>query len=153
MKRACTIKYAKENDPLKNKLFLVICSAFFFCSCDKIFLDVEGKEADLQGKWQMDNADTVYYNFQKKLFQYQIYLKKDSLSEGLYGYYVLHGDTAIDLQLLRQYASFSLDYLGWDTIRASNGNDTICKSFKIKQLTNKQLILSSGSENISFHKF
>lgn len=137
---------------MKSKLFSVICSALFFCSCDKIFLDVEGKEADLQGKWQMDNADTVYYNFQNNLFLYQIYRVKDRIS-GVYGYYTMYGDTAIDLQLLRTQASFPLDYLGWDTIPAPGGNDMICKLFKIKQLTSKKMILSSEGKDISFHKF
>lgn len=134
---------------MKSKLFFIICSAFFFCSCDKIFLDVEGKDADLQGKWQMDNADTVYYNFQNNLFMYQIYRKKDQISAA-YGYYIFHGDTAIDLQLLKPFPS---EYLGWDTIYASNGNDTIHKLFKIKQLTRKKMILSSDGEDNSFHKF
>jgi hypothetical protein len=137
---------------MKLKLFFVTCGVFLFCSCDKIFLDVEGKDADLQGKWQMDNADTVYYNFQKNLFQYQIYQQKDKLSIAC-GYYVL-GDTAdIDIQLLREQASFPLNYLGWDTIQAPDGNDIIHKLFKIKQLTSKKLILSSGNEDVSFHKF
>jgi hypothetical protein len=142
----------KEIFYMRLKLFFVICGAFFFCSCDKIFLDVEGKEADLQGKWQMDNADTVYYNFQNNLFLYQIYRVKERMSD-VYGYYVMHGDTAIDVQLLRRQASFPLDYLGWDTIYSSGGNDTICKSFKIKKITGKKLILSSDREDISFHKF
>ena len=137
---------------MRIKIFLVICSVFFFGSCDKIFLGVEGKDADLQGKWQMDNADTVYYNFQNNLFQYQIYLEKDQMS-AVYGYYILHGDTAIDLQLLRENVSFSLDYLKWDTLYASNGPDTICKLFTIKQLTSKKLVLSSDNGDISFHKF
>jgi len=137
---------------MRVKIFLVICSVFFFGSCDKIFLGVEGKDADLQGKWQMDNADTVYYNFQNNLFQYQIYLEKDQMSN-IYGFYILHGDTAIDLQLLRENVSFSLDYLRWDTIYALNGPDTIYKSFIIKQLTSKKLVLSSDNEDISFHKF
>ncbi|MDR2622005.1 MAG: lipocalin-like domain-containing protein [Dysgonamonadaceae bacterium] len=137
---------------MKLKLFFMICSVFFFSSCDKIFLDVEGKDADLQGKWQMDNADTVYFNFQNNLFLYQIYRVKNQMS-GVYGYYILQGDTTIDIQLLRTQASFSLDYLGWDTIYSSNGNDTIHKLFKIKKLTSKKLILSSDREDISFHKF
>ena len=137
---------------MRLKLFLVICGVFLFCACDKIFLGVEGKDADLQGKWQMDNADTVYFNFQNNLFQYQIYRVKDHVSS-VYGYYILHNDTAIDLQLLRAEASFPLDYLKWDTIHTSNGNDTIYKLFKIKQLTCKKLILSSDNEDISFHKF
>jgi len=115
-------------------------------------LDVEGKEADLQGKWQMDNADTIFYNFQKNLFQYQIYKGKDQLSE-VFGYYILHSDTAIDIKFLRMQTSFPLDYLGWDTIYSSNGNDTIHKLFNIEQLTNKKLVLSSNNGKMSFHKF
>jgi len=137
---------------MRVKLFFVICSVFFFCSCDKIFLGVEGKEAYLQGKWQMDNVDTVYYNFQNNLFQYQIYKEKDRLFTA-YGYYILHGDTAIDLQLLRQHASFSLDYLGWDATFASDGSEAVHKLFKIRQLTSIKLILLSDNEVISFHKF
>jgi len=137
---------------MRVKIFFVICSVFFFYSCDKIFLDVEGKEADLQGKWQMDNADTIFYNFQKNLFQYQIYKGKDQLSE-VFGYYILHSDTAIDIKFLRMQTSFPLDYLGWDTIYSSNGNDTIHKLFNIEQLTNKKLILSSNNGKKSFHKF
>ncbi|MDR1631395.1 MAG: lipocalin-like domain-containing protein [Dysgonamonadaceae bacterium] len=137
---------------MKLKLFFITCSVFFLASCDKIFLDVAGKDADLQGKWQMDNADTVYYNFQKNLFQYQIYQQKDKLS-AVFGYYVLQGDTSIDIQLLRKEASFSLNYLGWDTIPAPDGNDIIHKQFKIKKLTSKKLILSSDDDDISLHKF
>jgi hypothetical protein len=137
---------------MRLKLFFILCSAFFFCACDKIFLDIDGKEADLQGKWQMDNADTVYYNFQNNLFLYQIYRVKNQMSS-IYGYYIMQGDTAIDIQLLRQQASFPLDYLRWDTLYASDGNDTIHKLLKINQLTSKKLILSSERETISFHKF
>jgi len=121
-------------------------------SCDKIFLNVSGKEADLQGKWQMDNADTVYYNFQNSLFRYQIYLSEDRMSS-VQGYYVLYGDTALDLRLLRKFSSVSLNYLGWDTLRSSTGQDTIFKRFTIDKLTKKQLILSSDNGNMSFHKF
>ena len=136
---------------MKLRLFLVICSVFFFYSCDKIFLGVEGKQADLQGKWQMTNVDTVYFNFQNNLFQYQIYLKKDSIS-AVYGYYIMQGDS-IELRLLRIYAKFPLDYLKWDTLPGPFENDTIYKSFRIEQLTGKKLILSSDNENIAFHKF
>jgi hypothetical protein len=113
---------------------------------------ISGKEVDLQGKWQMDNADTVYYNFQNSLFQYQMYQEKDQIFH-VYGYYTLYGDTALDLRLLRDYASFSLDYLGWDTLRSLTGQDTIFKAFKIEQLTNKKLVLSTNNEKISLHKF
>jgi len=137
---------------MKQTLFFVTCSLLFLVSCDKIFVGISGKEADLQGKWQMDNADTIYYNFQNSIFQYQIYRKKDAMSSVM-GYYVLYGDTALDLRLLREYASVPLDYLGWDTLRSETDQDTICKTFKIEKFTKKQLILYSNDEKTSFHKF
>ena len=137
---------------MRKTLLFVACSLFLMISCDKIFVHVSGEEANLQGKWQMDNADTVYYNFQNSLFQYQIYRKKDVMSNA-YGYYFLYGDTALDLLLLREYAPFSLDHLGWDTLWSSTGQDTIFKAFKIAKYTRNKLILKSNTGEISFHKF
>ena len=137
---------------MKKTVFFVICSLLFLISCDKLFVFVSGKEADLQGKWQMDNADTVYYNFQNSLFQYQIYLQKDIISS-VFGYYVLHGDTALELKLLRENSPIFLDHLEWDTIPYPMDKDVIFKKFTIEKLTNKQLILYSNNGKISFHKF
>jgi hypothetical protein len=137
---------------MKKIAFFAFLSCFSVVSCDKVFLNVEGKDADLQGKWQMDNADTVYYNFQKNLFLYQIYQKKDTIIEA-YGYYTLHGDTAIDLELLKSLSPISLDYLNWDTLNSASGEKVFSKSFKIKALNSKKLILSSDGETLSFHKF
>ena len=132
--------------------FFVICCLVFLFSCDKLFVGISGKEADLQGKWQMDNADTVYYNFQNSLFQYQIYLQKDEISS-VNGYYTLYGDTAIELRLLREYSPIPLDHLGWDTLYSSTYKDTIFNRFTIEKFTNKQLVLSSNNEKMSFRKF
>jgi hypothetical protein len=141
---------------MKKTVFFVTCGLFFLVfliACDKIFLEVEGKEADLQGKWQMDNADTVFYNFQKNLLLYQIFREKDQISQ-VAGYYIMHGDTAIDLRLLRIYASFPMDYLGWDTLYSANSKrDTLFKAYTIDKLTSKKLILSSKDAILSFHKF
>ena len=133
-------------------VFFVIISLLFLLSCDKMFVFISGKEADLQGKWQMDNADSVYYNFQSSLFQYQIYVEKDVIS-AVYGYYTLYGDTALDLRLLCVYSPYSLDHLKWDTLRSSTGQDTIFKRFSIEKLTNKQLVLNSNNGKMSLHKF
>ena len=137
---------------MKKTVFFVIFGFLFLISCDKLFVFVSGKEADLQGKWQMDNADTVYYNFQNSLFQYQIYLQKDEISS-VNGYYTLYGDTAIELRLLREYSPIPLDHLGWDTLYSSTYKDTIFNRFTIEKFTNKQLVLSSNNEKMSFHKF
>ena len=91
---------------MKKTVFFVICNLLFLVSCDKLFVHISGIEADLQGKWQMDNADTVYYNFQNSLFLYQIYLQEKKISS-VQGYYTLYGDTALDLRLLREYSSIS----------------------------------------------
>ena len=137
---------------MKKALFFVTCSVLFLVSCDKLFVGISGKEAELQGKWQQDNADTVYYNFQNSLFMYQIYLNKDSIAQS-YGYYNLYGDTAIDLRLLSEYTNFSWEQLGWTTFYSPTGQDTIFKSFKINELTDKKLVLQSNDGKISFHKF
>ena len=137
---------------MKKTVFFVICSFLFLVSCDELFVFVSGKEADLQGKWQMNNANNVYYNFQNSLFQYQIYLQEGTMSSA-YGYYNLYGDTAIELRLLRERSSISLDHLGWDTLPSPTYQDTIFKRFKIEKLTNKQLIISSNNGKKSFHKF
>ena len=137
---------------MKKAIFFVTCTVLFLISCDKLFVGISGMEADLQGKWQQDNADTVFYNFQNSLFAYQIYLNKVTIKQ-VFGYYNMYGDTAIDLRLLSEYADFSLKPLGWDTLYSATGQDTIFKSFKIEELTSKKLILRSDNGKTSFHKF
>jgi len=136
---------------MKKTLFLIYCF-LLMAACDTIFVHVSGKDIDLQGKWQMENVDTVYYNFQNSLFQYQIYRKKDVMSQA-YGFYYLRGDTGLELRLLREYSPFSLDYLGWDTLYSETKQDTVIKAFKIERLTGSKLILSSDEGIISFRKF
>jgi hypothetical protein len=138
---------------MRKTVLFVICNVLFFISCDRIFVHVSGKEIPLQGKWQMIDADTVYFNFQNSLFQYQIYLRKDVMAQA-YGYYFIQGDTAIDLRLLREYASFSLNHLGWDTLYSASGkHDTIAKTFIIEHLSRSKLILSSNNGKLSFRRF
>jgi len=137
---------------MKKTIVFVVCSLLFFVSCDKIFVHVSGTAAELQGKWQMDDADTVYFNFQNNLFQYQIYRMPNVMSQA-YGFYYVRENKGLDLALLREYAYFPLDYLGWDTLRSVTGLDTIFQSFTIEKLTNTKLILQSEKGKFSFHKF
>ena len=137
---------------MKKTLIFVICILSLLSSCDKLFVGISGKEADLQGKWQMDGADSVYFNFQNSLFLYQIYEKKDVLSQA-FGYYTLYKDSGLDLRLLREYSSISLDHLGWDTLVSITGQDTLYKAFKIEGFTKNKIVLSSEDKKISLHKF
>jgi hypothetical protein len=138
---------------MKKLLFFVTFGVFCISACDKVFLDVEGQEAKLQGKWQQDSADTVFYNFQKQLFQYQVYEKKDSVSIA-FGYYTLQADTAIYLEVLKEFDYISFEHFSdWDERPAETGQDTIAKLYKIEHLTKDKMILSSDKETLSFHKF
>ena len=137
---------------MKKIIFFVISVLVLLTSCDKLFVYVSGREVDLQGKWKMENVDTVFYNFQNNIFQYQIYVQKDVI-KSVDGFYTLYGDTAIDLRLLQEYSPIHLDFLGWDTLRSYIYKDTIFSRFTIEKLTKKQLVLHSNKGRESFYKF
>jgi len=145
---------------MRKTLIFVTCSllcSLTFIACDKLFVHISGKEVDLQGKWQMVNADTVYYNFQNSLFQYQMYRNENQMMSGI-GYYILDGETHIELRLLQEHTQNwlinHLSNLEWDILPSPTGEqDTIIKTYKIDKFTKKELILSSDNERLSFHKF
>ncbi len=145
---------------LKWHFILFLFLVFTISSCDKLFVDgVEGTDTDLQGKWQLTSDKGVYYNFQNNLFEYQKYIKKDSIL-GVYGYYTIIGDTAIYLELLAESteinvypATYPLDFLGWDTIPGINATDTLVQQFSLRFVTNKELRLSNASKSYDFRKF
>ncbi|MDR3061105.1 MAG: hypothetical protein LBU57_03195 [Dysgonamonadaceae bacterium] len=146
---------------MKSKwLFIPVLMILFLSACDKLLVNgLEGIDADLQGKWQEKTENTVYYNFQNNLFEYQKYIRKDSILS-VYGYYTLIGDTAIYLELLPRHtqinmkdAVYPLDFLGWDTIPGNQATDTLTQQFNLKLIANKDLKLSNGSKKYNFRKF
>lgn len=146
---------------MKNILFVFLFGIIFCVSCDKIILDVDGFEAKIQGKWQLVPADTIYYNFQKNLFGYQIYLNEDSILS-VYGYYTLLSDTAVYLELLckesfinydKRYLG-SLDIIGWDTLDGGSASDTLYHFYKIKECaSDKMILIDTNEEELIFEKF
>ena len=142
----------------KHLLFLTVL--LLLAACDKLFINgLEGTDSDLQGKWQQTSDNTVYYNFQNNLFEYQKYIQEDSILS-IFGYYTLLGDTAIYLELLPKYieinrlpTDYPLDFLGWDTIPGVAATDTLTQQFRLKFATNRELILSNSSKNYVFRKF
>ena len=135
-----------------KRIFYTLLALLMLSACDKLILKVDGDDANLQGKWQQTPADTVFFNFQKNLFQYQIYAEKDSMKQS-YGYYTLNKNKTIKLELLREYSSSSLDHLGWDTIYSGNYQDTIYKIFHVDLINSKKMVLSSDDETLTFRKF
>jgi hypothetical protein len=135
-----------------KRVFYTLLVLLMLSACDKLILKVDGDDANLQGKWQQTPEDTVFFNFQKNLFQYQIYVEKDSMKQA-YGYYTLNENKTIKLELLQEHSSFSLDHLGWNTIYSGNYQDTIYKIFHVDLINSKKMVLSSGNETLNFQKF
>ena len=143
-----------------SKYLFFLTALSLLVSCDKLFNNgIEGTDADLQGKWQQTTDNTVYYNFQNNLFEYQKYIEKDSILS-VFGYYTLLGDTAIYLELLpkqteinRVPTSYPLDFLDWDIIPGTDATDTLTQQFKLNFTTNRELTLSNLSKNYIFRKF
>ncbi len=138
------------------KKILLLFSVFMLSmsSCDKLFLDVEGFDADLQGKWQLTSDKTTYYNFQNSLFQYQLYYAKDSMAVGQ-GYYTLYGDTAMQLELDPDATSSRLlKIIKWDTLDTGSPDSIMLyRRYRIKGLENNRLSLEYKGEKLTFQHF
>ena len=147
-----------------SKYLLLLTVSLLLFACDKLFIDgIEGTDANLQGKWQQTSDNTVYYNFQNNLFEYQKYIQEDSILS-IFGYYTLLGDTAIYLELLPKYleinrvpTSYPLDFLEWDIIPGTGAGfdttDTIVQQFSLHFTTNREMKLSNASKTQVFRRF
>ena len=80
---------------MKN-LIAITCFVVALVSCNKV-------EHKLEGKWQLktveangvvQTVDTVWYNFQTSLFEYQLYDPAKDVYRTNFGYKTLEGDTA-----------------------------------------------------------
>jgi hypothetical protein len=121
-----------------------------FAACDPVILKVHGDDADLQGKWRME-GDSVFFNFQKNLFQIQDFTRGRSLSQ--YGYYLLEGDTAITLEALLNTQPVHERFLKWDTVNVEGGiAKAVCRC-RVDEINNKRLVISLDDEILSFYKF
>ena len=143
-----------------SKYLLFLTASLLLFACDKLFVNgIEGTDADLQGKWQQTSDNTVYYNFQNNLFEYQKYIGQDSILS-IFGYYTLLGDTAIYLELLPKYTeinrvptSYPLDFLEWDIIPGIAATDTLAQQFSLHFTTNQEMRLSNSSKTYVFRRF
>lgn len=127
----------------------VLLVALLFSACSK---DTDDK---LEGKWQLqevtvnnvtEKVDTVFYNFQNTLFQYQIYDKKTDRYPVIYGYKTLLENNNILLEMT--YPEKSIDAFlprtDWETKE---------KTFTINELSGDKLVLYSDGKIYSFRKF
>lgn len=124
--------------------FLSICLAVL-TACSKDMAD------RLDGRWQMRQteaggnvrkADTVFYNFQTSLFQYQIYDSRTNTYPGGYGFKTMKGDNGLLLQL--EANDDFLKQTDWTS------NERV---FTIEKLTGKELILTGEGKRYTFRRF
>lgn len=131
-----------------KKLMAIAFLAGAMISCDKV-------EHKLEGKWQLKSVeengathsvDTVWYNFQTSLFQYQLYDAATGGYRGNYGYKTLKDDNTLELELITYGTPVEkfLPYTDWSSAK---------RLFNIEKSSTTQLILSSEGKRYIFKKF
>lgn len=125
---------------------LIAFCVILFVSCSK---DTESK---LFGKWQLQkveasgdvqNVDTVYFNFEHSLFMYQVYVTEIDSFRHQYGYNTLEGEKTLLLELENNPGPI-MPYTDWNSSK---------QTYTIDKLESKQLILSREGKTYTFRKF
>lgn len=130
------------------RVISLLVSLFVLASCDK-------PERQLEGKWLLKEVeengavtpvDTVWYNFQTSLFQYQIYDRASDTYQVCYGYKVMNDEHSLDLELTFDYEGVRdfLPLTDWESAK---------RHFEIESLTGKELRLSGDGKRYLFSKF
>lgn len=104
----------------------------------------------LNGKWQLQSVeaggdihpvDTVFYNFQNGLFEYQIVNRSGSPVATSFGYKTIKDDNQLLLELEDKNILPKTD---WTSLE---------RTFTVEKSTVKQLILSDDGKRYTFRKF
>lgn len=131
-----------------KSLIAIACFSVALVSCDKV-------EHNLEGKWQLktveaggsvQTVDTVWYNFQTSLFEYQLYNPTADAYSYNFGYKTLEGDTKLELELVIEGnpATSFLRLTDWTSPK---------RTFTIDKSSATRLILSGDGKIYTFHKF
>ena len=112
-------------------------------------------ERQLEGKWQLktveqngqiETVDTVWYNFQNSLFEYQVYVPAIDSVRNMYGYKTLVGDQHLELELVSYFITIKdfLPITDWSAPK---------RIFQIEESTGSRLTLSSEGKTYIFKKY
>lgn len=112
-------------------------------------------EQKLEGKWQLkevkrpeglvERVDTVWYNFQTSLFEYQLYVPALDSMRNLYGYKTLRGADSLELELI-SYFNTTQDFLPLTDWSAPK------RLFRIVEQRGNRLVLESDGKEYHFKK-
>lgn len=112
-------------------------------------------ERQLEGKWQLktveqngqiETVDTVWYNFQNSLFEYQVYVPAIDSVRNMYGYKTLVDDQHLELELVSYFITIKdfLPITDWSSPK---------RTFQIEESTGSRLTLSSEGKTYTFKKY
>ena len=112
-------------------------------------------ERQLEGKWQLktveqngqiETVDTVWYNFQNSLFEYQVYVPAIDSVRNMYGYKTLVADPHLELELVSYFITIKdfLPITDWSAPK---------RTFQIEESTGSRLTLSSEGKTYIFKKY
>lgn len=112
-------------------------------------------ERQLEGKWQLktveqngqiETVDTVWYNFQNSLFEYQVYVPAIDSVRNMYGYKTLVDDQHLELELVSYFITIKdfLPLTDWSSPK---------RTFQIEESTGSRLTLSSEGKTYTFKKY
>mgnify|MGYP004454350841 FL=1 len=136
--------------PTRIKTALVALALGLACGgCDNSL------EQKLEGKWQLkevrrpeglaERVDTVWYNFQTSLFEYQLYVPALDSMRNLYGYKTLLGADSLELELI-SYFNTTQDFLPLTDWSAPK------RLFRIVEQRGDRLVLESDGKEYHFKK-
>ena len=134
----------------KHKRMIALCGSLLsLIACG------DSLERQLEGKWQLktveqngqiETVDTVWYNFQNSLFEYQVYVPAIDSVRNMYGYKTLVDDQHLELELVSYFITIKdfLPITDWSAPK---------RTFQIEESTGSRLTLSSEGKTYIFKKY
>ena len=134
----------------KHKRMIALCGGLLsLIACG------DSLERQLEGKWQLktveqngqiETVDTVWYNFQNSLFEYQVYVPTIDSVRNMYGYKTLVDDQHLELELVSYFITIKdfLPITDWSAPK---------RTFQIEESTGSRLTLSSEGKTCIFKKY
>ena len=128
-------------------LLLSLLAIFLWSACDSHTTEFEGKWqlAEIEYAGNVTPVDTVWYNFQTSLFQYQIYDRTTDQYLAVHGYHTYeNGILSLDLFQSTEDEQNFLERTDWDSAQ---------RSFSVEEISREKLILSDDGKRYIFRKF
>ncbi len=128
-------------------LLLSLLAIFLWSACDSHTTEFEGKWqlAEIEYAGNVTPVDTVWYNFQTSLFQYQIYDRTTDQYLAVHGYHTYeNGILSLDLFQSTEDERNFLKRTDWDSAQ---------RSFSVEEISREKLILSDDGKRYIFRKF